>query len=179
MMPPLPITLAFVILIGYPLLQIAAIRYRRAWRLECNALAAELLGDKTTFRSERHLVRVLLAASREDFDTVRRLARLPSIMFREALNPPAPQVVRAYELSPRAAEFGAKLDRMRHLTIHLEWATWPITFTILAIASVAAGSLGSMIAAARGIARVHIPGLSDIERLVRYPSHGEEGMLYS
>lgn len=178
MMPPSPVILLAIFMIGYPLVQIAAIRFRRRWRLEFNALVTDLQANYHLKPSQRHRVKFLSEASRGGTSTFGRFVKMPLKLFVSALTDPAADDEKSNRYR-NEDEIGTKITQLHHLAIQLEWATWPITFMTVVPVALLAGGLGSVVAWAKGAAKPVFPSLADIERVAMFGAMDEGDMSYN
>lgn len=157
MMAPVPVVLLVVLMIGYPLTQIIAIRLRRGKRLAFNALAARIQADPRVSRFDKNVVRRITERSRGGAGTLRTLITLPLLAFRTA-------AASDTDTSPKAMLYSEVIEHLWDQCIELEWAAWPITSAIVLPVALGAWALGAGFARLKGAVRPSFPTLHDLAR---------------
>lgn len=159
MMPPIPALVAFAVLFGYPLIQIAAILLRRRKRLRFNATVTELLSDPSMGFHDRLKIRRSAERSRGK-QALPILLTLPYLVFKATLK----EAVKPKQNLNTNERF-KKIDALFDEATDLEWATWPITFGLLLPVSIASWAIAAVIVWAKGTARPHFPNIHDLARI--------------
>lgn len=159
-MPPLPIAIALVILILWPLIQIVAILATRRTRAEIRRLASELEIEHRDDAS-REIIRHVVASSRGDLGMVLMPIAAPVMVVHSALTEGSkPQRSldesddlrsliaheAAHELPP-ALERDERFDRLIDISTRLMLANWPVScaltaLSLLAVSPIVAACLG-------------------------------------
>ena len=159
-MPPLPVSLLAFLMIGYPLVQIVAIRLRRPLRLRFNSRAERLKGDQSLSYFDRNLVNRIERRSRGGFDTLQRLLRLPVIAFESVFDDSDPMA----QPTPRISDLD-EVELLRDEASELEWTAWPITFLVVVPITFSAWALGAALAiVSKRTARPSLPSLLALVR---------------
>lgn len=157
MMPPLPILLAFIVLIGYPLVQIAAIKLRRQKRLSYNQFAEAWLDHPSVEADEKDRIQTLVTRSRGS-ETFKALLRLPVNAFVHTLRD-----TQTPRLKP-VSDAEHRLHYLKMETLQLELATWPIASAVSIPLALGAWAIAAAILWLQKAAAPHFPTVQDLGR---------------
>lgn len=167
MMPPSPVVLLAILMLGYPAAQIAAIMSRRPMRLRFNAAVHFMLHDPAVRPGDRGRIRQMMRWSRGGRETLRRFLRLPRNMliqgYAEGRDPSkAPNPHRPFDPNAPVAE---RMESLRAVSVALEIASWPLLALVVIPIGVAAWLVGALAAKAQGGAGRIIPNRRDLVRV--------------